>query len=56
MPGVNGKTRAPKHGRVIVCPECDAESRVYHFAWSALTCTKCEADVAKNDWETTDGF
>jgi ribosomal protein L37AE/L43A len=50
MLSVNRDTRAPKHGRVIVCPECDAEARVYHFSWSALTCTKCKADVDKNDW------
>ena len=35
MEKVNNKTRASKIiGKVIVCPKCDKESRVYHFSWS----------------------
>ena len=52
MSKVENKTRAPKGGREIVCPECDGASTVYHFSWSALACVWCEAEINKNDWET----
>ena len=52
MTKVENKTRAPKGGREIVCPECDGTATVYHFSWSALECTWCKAKINKNDWET----
>tara|TARA_R100001244_G_scaffold98301_1_gene73434 strand:+ start:154 stop:510 length:357 start_codon:yes stop_codon:yes gene_type:complete len=50
MNNVNRNTRAGKDGKRIICPSCKATSTVYHFAWSALTCNVCDADVQKNDW------
>jgi len=50
MNNVNRDTRAGRNGKRIICPSCKATSTVYHFAWSALTCNVCDADVQKNDW------
>ena len=47
----NNKTRAPRYGRMIGCPECDKSTRVYHFGWSALMCDWCKADVPKHAWK-----
>ena len=33
---VTRSTRASAAGRLIKCPACGAEHRVYHFSWSAL--------------------
>ena len=54
MKNVNRNTRAPREGREIICPKCNSVQRVYHFSWSALTCTKCKAVVDKNDWVALD--
>jgi len=43
-------TRAGRDGKLIECPCCYQPSRVYHFAWSALTCAHCEESVNKTDW------
>ena len=37
-------------GEIIFCPKCAADRRVFHFNWSAVTCTKCKAVVEKSDW------
>ena len=37
-------------GKIIFCPKCEADRRVFHFDWSAVTCTKCKAVVEKSDW------
>ena len=37
-------------GKIIFCPKCEADRRVFHFNWSAVTCTKCKAVVDKSDW------
>ena len=47
---VNRYTRAGNNGKVIICPECNNEARVFHFSWSALTCQSCRANVNKEDW------
>ena len=47
---VSKSTRASKNGKLIICPQCNNEARVYHFAWSAITCINCGADVNKLDW------
>ena len=47
---INTNTRAKREGRVIRCPKCSKEGRVYHFSWSALCCIHCDADVNKLDW------
>ena len=47
---VNKHTRAGRQGKMIICPECDYKQFVYHFAWSALGCLKCNAMVNKNEW------
>ncbi len=47
---VNRYTRASNNGKVIVCPECNNEARVFHFSWSALGCQHCKHIVDKYDW------
>ena len=42
--------RAGKSGKVIVCPHCGHNHRVYHFAWVASGCSSCKAMVDKYDW------
>ena len=37
-------------GRLIKCPVCESSHRVYHLAWSSLTCQSCKSDVDKYDW------
>ena len=44
-------TRGGKNGKQLVCPECDNIIRIYHFAWSGLTCPKCEQSVDKYRWK-----
>ena len=43
-------TRASASGRVIRCPHCGTEARVFHFSWSAVTCQGCDRMVDKYDW------
>ena len=43
-------TRAGSTGRVIRCPHCGLEKRVYHFSWSAVTCQGCKRMVDKYEW------
>ena len=50
MTNVNRYTRARKSGRNIVCPQCAKSSKVYNFAWSALLCSHCRAEVEKKNW------
>jgi len=47
---VTTRTRAPRMGRQIVCPECNTTATVYHFAWSGLQCQHCEQMIDKYDW------
>ena len=47
---VNRYTRAGRNGKEITCPKCKESVRVFHFAWSAITCINCGADVNKLDW------
>ena len=55
MKPVNKYTRARKHiGREIACPLCNYWETVYHFAWSAITCYGCKADVEKEKWLVVD--
>jgi len=55
MKPVNKYTRARRHiGREIACPLCNYGVTVYHFAWSAITCQKCKADVDKEKWLVVD--
>ena len=46
-------TRASSFGRVIRCPHCGTEKRVYHFSWSAVTCQGCDRMVDKYAYTTT---
>ena len=47
---VNGRTRSPRGGRLITCPTCVKNNRVYHFSWSALQCQHCKSMIEKNNW------
>lgn len=48
---VNKHTRAGNNGRVIICPECKTEVRVYHFSWCAITCCDgCGEMIDKQNW------
>ena len=43
--------RANKYkGKHIMCPKCETITKVYHFAWSALTCQCCHTDIDKSLW------
>ena len=44
-------TRATKHGKFIVCPECHQGQFVFHFSWSALGCHHCGTMVDKYEWK-----
>ena len=46
----NRYTRAGNNGKVIICPECNNKSTVFHFSWSALGCPNCKYIVDKYDW------
>ena len=48
---VDRYTRAGNNGKVIICPECNNEHRVFHFSWSALGCQHCKYIVDKYDWK-----
>ena len=43
-------TRAPQAGRLIYCPRCNSEERVYNFSWSAIECQRCRNFPDKGDW------
>ena len=43
-------THAGKAGKTIYCPKCGGPTHVHNFAWSALRCVHCKADVAKYRW------
>ena len=47
---INTNTRAKREGRVIRCPKCSKEGRVYHFSWSSLTFVYCHQESDKYDW------
>ena len=43
--------RANKYkGKHIMCPKCMTITKVYHFAWSGLTCQCCHTDIDKSLW------
>ena len=50
MSNVTKYTRCGRLGKTIVCPECDNKARVFHFSWSALTCSECKESINKYDW------
>ena len=43
-------THPGKKGKTIYCPHCNASTHVYSFAWSALVCPSCKAEVNKYLW------
>jgi len=48
---VTKHTRAGYKGKKIICPQCNKQSTVYHFAWSALGCQYCNEMVNKLEWK-----
>ena len=50
IPKVTKHTRAPHDGKLIYCPKCGNENRVYHFSWCGKTCQSCWQMVDKPDW------
>jgi ribosomal protein S27E len=50
---VDRYTRAGRNGRQITCPDCGEISRVYHFAWCAITCSGCDRMIDKEHWLIT---
>ena len=50
MEKVNKYTRAGQSGKIISCPNCKHEDRIYHFSWSALGCQKCKKMIEKQKW------
>ncbi len=47
---VNRWTRARASGKLIKCPHCGHEARVYHFSWCAVQCSGCKRMVEKYDF------
>ena len=47
---VNIHTRAGRYGKIITCPKCMNEEKVYHFSWCALQCMKCKEIIEKLDY------
>ena len=43
-------TRAGRNGRVIYCSGCGDARRMYHFAWFAIICLKCDKMRSKYTW------
>ena len=50
MKKVNKYTRAGQNGKIISCPSCKHEARIYHFSWVALGCQKCKKMIDKQEW------
>ena len=48
-------TRAGYKGKEIICPQCNKQSTVFHFAWSALGCCNCNAMINKYEWQLVGG-
>lgn len=47
---VTKHTIAKESGKLITCPHCQAQDRVYHFSWVTLVCQSCKTPVQKLDW------
>jgi hypothetical protein len=47
---INRYTRTGKWGKRILCPNCNHQSIVYHFSWSALSCMHCKGMIEKDEW------
>lgn len=50
MKKVNRYTRAGVDGKIISCPNCNAKTVVYNFAWTDLVCRTCKKDIPKAKW------
>lgn len=50
MNKVHKYTRAKVDGKKIFCPSCNTQNLVYHFSWSAITCSSCKKMINKYDW------
>ncbi len=50
MKKISKYIRAGHEGKYIYCPHCHIPCLVGHFAWTALQCTNCKADVPKPEW------
>lgn len=51
---VTKTTRAGSRGKLIECPHCNSELRVFHFSWQGLVCQNCKAAVPKYEWLVVD--
>ena len=47
---VDKHTRAGSMGKMIQCPHCLSETKVYHFSWVSIVCDNCNAVVKKQHW------
>jgi hypothetical protein len=52
LENINSRTRAPKDGKVIICPYCNAQKTVGNFSWFALSCIPCDISIPKTTWLT----
>jgi len=50
MKTVTSRTRAPRQGKLVYCPNCGVQARFVHFSWSAVICQQCETKVEKLEW------
>ena len=43
-------THPGKYGKTIYCPKCFHGTHVGHFAWTAMSCSRCKASAGKYEW------
>jgi len=51
LQNIGRHTRAGKDGALIVCPVCEGQTRVYHFAWDGIVCHHCDNAIDKVQWK-----
>ena len=47
---VDKHTRAGSQGKLIQCPHCLTDTKVYHFSWVSIVCDNCDTVVKKKYW------
>ncbi len=49
-------SRVKSSGKLIKCPKCGKTQRVFHLAWSSLSCQSCSWISDKYDWQIEKGL
>jgi ribosomal protein S27E len=48
-------SKCKSSGKLIKCPKCGKTQRVFHLAWSSLSCQSCSWISDKYDWQIEKG-